>query len=244
MKRAPNLFPLIQRFRRERFVYVIREEDKVKIGASIRPVGRLSTHQISNPDPLTLLITFPEYVETEREAQKRFKHLRAPVRGRGEWFFFRPEIEEWMAAIPGRTRAADHVKERLYAYIARRVHFRAPLMHLVWEETRLAAVRRRANRRMEADLCGCQLCRDKGANDLRSSRFFDGLFCAGCRDWINKAKRTTEAHLRTSLETAAAAARRELSMHDLRSIRLGELLRQGLITHKVPRAEHSRQGTR
>lgn len=70
------------RFRPKGNIYFIRAGDKIKIGYSTRPLGRLKALQTSHPGKLELIGTRPGSREFETELHDRFIALHV----RGEWF--------------------------------------------------------------------------------------------------------------------------------------------------------------
>lgn len=69
-------------------VYFIRGGDRIKIGFSTNPLGRLSTLQKCSPDELKLLGTIEGTEQDERRLHHHFRHLRI----RSEWFRDDPEL--------------------------------------------------------------------------------------------------------------------------------------------------------
>jgi hypothetical protein len=83
---------------RQRYVYFVKNGRKklVKIGSAYDIEKRMSSLQISSPNPLTLL-GFIEADETaERDLHRRFKKQRV----RGEWFRIQGDLAEFIAKLP------------------------------------------------------------------------------------------------------------------------------------------------
>lgn len=80
---------------RDGWIYFILSDHAIKIGFSIEPKRRLESIQISNHHTLEVLAAVPTSLITEREAHKRFQHLRI----RGEWFRAEKELLNFIDAL-------------------------------------------------------------------------------------------------------------------------------------------------
>ena len=77
-----------------------REVNRVKIGFSNDPFGRLSKLQSDSPVALEIERLFAGDTEDEAALHSRF----AAHRVRGEWFALVPEITAWMVTLPAVIR--------------------------------------------------------------------------------------------------------------------------------------------
>ncbi|WP_175556339.1 GIY-YIG nuclease family protein [Methylobacterium sp. yr668] len=74
-------------------IYAIGYGDKVKIGWAVSsPLERLAALQIRCPEDLTLFGSCPGSISEERALHRKF----AQHRIRGEWFWMRDEVAEWV----------------------------------------------------------------------------------------------------------------------------------------------------
>lgn len=74
-------------------VYFLQEGKRVKIGHSTNPKAR--AQDLTRHTVLKLLATEPGGAERERELHKQFAHLRI----KGEWFYLKPEILDYIRSI-------------------------------------------------------------------------------------------------------------------------------------------------
>ena len=80
-------------------VYVIQESKskRVKIGYTADSVNqRVSQLQTGNPEPLELVIVYPEYGRSE---ERFFHHLHKEYRLCGEWFAYQGSVRRMIANI-------------------------------------------------------------------------------------------------------------------------------------------------
>jgi len=69
-------------------IYLLRANDRIKIGYAEDVAARVKTLQTGSPVPLTLLAAFPGDRATEAALHRRYAHLRVA----GEWFRADPDL--------------------------------------------------------------------------------------------------------------------------------------------------------
>jgi hypothetical protein len=90
------------------FVYFIREgKGAVKIGVAHDVLKRITALQTANHRVLFCILSIPGGARLERQLHRRFAHLHI----RGEWFWYGPELREFVQKKQRSARTSSETKE-------------------------------------------------------------------------------------------------------------------------------------
>lgn len=215
---------LVRWYSAKSFVYVIGSDAAVKIGRSIDPQRRYGQLQQSSPVPLTIYAIVPEFVVSEERAHEMWAHLRQ----HGEWFQRSPELDAWLDGLSRLYLSRLAARERVMGILERRKSgIRTRLGRLSRVEANMASARQRtdlAALRESQTAAPCRLCGRTGMSRYRSAHLA-GVLCQGCSNWLGKIASQGASTVRVELLESLHRARQKLAAHDLRNMRLAEIMR-------------------
>ena len=87
-------------------IYFLKNNDKVKIGYSNRPLHRISSIQTSNPDTIECLLLIDGGYDKENELQEKFMHSKN--RHNGEWFLLSQDILDFVSQNQDKDRRYEY----------------------------------------------------------------------------------------------------------------------------------------